>query len=114
MLIFIIKNIRKNKNISLYKLSQLTGLSRTYLRNIENNTLCNPTLQCLETIANALNVRIKHLFYELNELDKLKEEMYKRIELFGINSEEVLEVSQTIDLLINVDFSKRNKNNEEQ
>ena len=51
-------------------------------------------------------------------MDKLKglvdEEMYKRIDLYGINSGEVLEISQTIDLLINADFTERNKNNEEQ
>ena len=37
MVIFVIKNIRKSKNISLYKLSKLTGITRSYLRDLENN-----------------------------------------------------------------------------
>lgn len=102
MHIFVIKMLRINKNITLYKLSKDTNLSRTYLRNLENNKTFNPTLRVLEKIANALDVNIKQLFYSLDEIDNLKEEMYKRIDLYGINSKEVMEVSQIIDLLINV------------
>ena len=102
MQIFVIKMLRINKNITLYKLSKDTNLSRTYLRNLENNKTFNPTLRVLEKIANALDVNIKQLFYSLDEIDNLKEEMYKRIDLYGINSKEVMEVSQIIDLLINV------------
>ena len=37
MVIFVIKEIRKKKNINLYRLSKLTGLTRSYLRDLENN-----------------------------------------------------------------------------
>ncbi len=37
MVIFVIKNIRKSKNISLYRLSKSTGITRSYLRDLENN-----------------------------------------------------------------------------
>ena len=106
MYIFAIKPLRKSRNISLYELSNLTGVSRTYLRNLENNKSFNPTLFILDKIAEALNVTIKDLFYSLNELDILKEEMYRRIDKYGINSKEVLEVSQVIDLLINIKMNK--------
>lgn len=106
MYIFAIKPLRKSRNISLYELSNLTGISRTYLRNLENNKAFNPTLFILDKIAKALNVTIKDLFYYDNDIDDLKKEMYFRIEKYGINSREVLEVSQAVDLLINIKINK--------
>lgn len=106
MYIFAIKPLRKSRNISLYELSNLTGISRTYLRNLENNKSFNPTLFILDKIAKALNVTIKDLFYYDNDIDDLKKEMYFRIEKYGINSREVMEVSQVIDLLINVKMKR--------
>lgn len=104
MLIFVIKQIRNNKNISLYELSKKTNISRTYLRTLENNRKTNPTMHVLESIAQALNVNIKDLFYSDLEIENLKQEMYKKIDEFGIRSKEVLEISQVIDLLINIEM----------
>lgn len=104
MYVFAIKYIRKNKNMSLYELSKRTGISRTYLRNLENNKSLNPTLFILQKIAEELEVNIKDLFYSLNELNNLKEEMHNRIDKYGLDSKEVLEISQIIDLLINIKF----------
>lgn len=103
MYVFVIKLLRRSKNITLYKLSQVTGISRTYLRELENNNVFNPTMQILNKIANALDVTIKDLFYYDNNVNKLKEEMYRRIEVFGLDSKEVYEISQIIDLLLNVE-----------
>lgn len=106
MYIFAIKPLRKSRNISLYELSNLTGVSRTYLRNLENNKSFNPTLFILDKIAEALNVTIKDLFYYDKDIDDLKKEMYFRIEKYGINSREVMEVSQVMDLLINIKMNE--------
>lgn len=106
MIVFNIKNIRKSKKISLRKLSDMTGISRAYLYDLENNRRFNPTIFILEKIAEELDVNIKDLFYSLDEIDNLKEEMYRRIDIFGIDSKEALEVSQVIDLLINVKFKR--------
>lgn len=103
MYVFVIKLLRRSKNITLYKLSQVTGISRTYLRELENNNVFNPTMKILDKIANALDVTIKDLFYYNNDVNKLKEEMYRRIEVFGLDSNEVYEISQIIDLLLNVE-----------
>lgn len=102
MIIFNIKSIRIKKNITIYKLAKLTGLSRTHIRNIENNKDVNPRIKTLNDIADALNVNIKDLFYTKYDIEYLKEEMYKRINTYGLNSEEVLEISQLIDLLVNI------------
>lgn len=52
---------RNNKRISLVKLSQMTGISKSTLNNIENEKV-SPTMAELEAIAKALNVRITDLF----------------------------------------------------
>ena len=101
MFVFVIKQLRESKNISQYKLSQMTDISRTYLRNLENNKKCNPTLGILSLIAEALNVRIRDLFYEDLQIDELKEELNRRVEKYGLRAKETMEISQIIDLLIN-------------
>lgn len=102
MFVFIIKNVREAKNITLYRLMKLTGLSYSYLSELENNKVFNPSLKTMHIIATALDVKIDDLFYSELDLEKLREEMHNRIEIFGLDSKEVLEVSQIIDLLINV------------
>lgn len=102
MYVFVIKPLRKSRNITLYGLSKSTGISRTYLRNLENNKVFNPTLQILNKIASVLNVTIKDLFYYNNDVEELRSEMYRRINKYGLDSKETYEVSQIIDLLLNV------------
>ncbi|MGX8267415.1 helix-turn-helix domain-containing protein [Anaerostipes caccae] len=52
---------RHDKNLSLKQLQDLTGISKTTLNDIENGKQ-SPTLDQLEIIAIALNVRITDLF----------------------------------------------------
>lgn len=107
MIVFNIKNIRKKKGITLYKLEKITGISRAYLYKLENNIKLNPTLAVLYSIANGLDVNIKDLFFSKFDIEDLKQEMYNRIDKFGLNSKEVLEVSQIIDLLINIKMQEK-------
>lgn len=46
------------------------------------------------------------MFYSELDIENLKEEMYRRINKYGIDSKEVLEVSQVIDLLINIKMKR--------
>lgn len=52
---------RNNKNVTLVKLSQKTGISKSTLNNIENERVY-PTIIQLETIAKALDMRISELY----------------------------------------------------
>lgn len=52
---------RSNKSITLIKLAELTGISKSALNNIENEKV-SPTLDELEAIAKALDTRITDLF----------------------------------------------------
>jgi transcriptional regulator with XRE-family HTH domain len=102
MFVFVIKNVRKSKNITLYRLVKNTGLSYSYLSELENNKVYNPSLKTMYSIAKALDVKVDDLFYSELDIETLRAEMHKKIDQYGINSKEVMEVSQVIDLLINV------------
>ena len=84
----------------------MTGINRPYLTQLENNKKFNPSLKIMYAIANALDVKIDDLFYSELDIDNLKEEMYRRIDKFGLRSKEVMEISQIIDLLINIKMQK--------
>lgn len=106
MIIFNIKKIRESKNISIRKLASLTNMSKTYLNDLENNKRTNPTIRILSDIADALEVNIKDLFYTALDIEILRKEMHKKIDEFGLHSKEVLEISQLIDLLVNIKMRK--------
>ena len=55
-----IKFIRKSKNINQNKLAQLSGISNTYLSDIENLRTV-PSLKTLNRLAIALDVGLKDL-----------------------------------------------------
>ena len=52
---------RRNKKITLLKLSEASGISKSTLNNIENERV-SPTMKQMEAIAKALNMRITELF----------------------------------------------------
>ena len=102
MIVFRIREIRKSKNITEYKLSKQIGVTRAYLSELENGKRVNPSLKVLYDISQALKVNIKDLFYTVYDIEDLKQKMYIAIDEHGINSDEALEISQLIDLLINI------------
>lgn len=104
MFVFVIKNIRERKKLTIYKLSKMTGINRSYLTQLENNKKFNPSLKTMYSIARALEVKVDDLFYSELDIETLRDEMHSRIDKYGINSKEVMEISQVIDLLINVKF----------
>lgn len=56
-----IKEIRKNRNITLKELSKKSGISTTHINDIENN-LKSPGLFSMIVISQALKVDINDLF----------------------------------------------------
>lgn len=52
-----LKELRKFRNVSLKELSDMTGINRNTLSSIECGR-CNPTINRLEAIARALDLRI--------------------------------------------------------
>lgn len=109
MIVFRIKEIRKTKKITAYQLSKKVGITRAYLSELENSKRINPTMKVLLNIANVLDVNIKDLFYTTLDIETLRKEMHNRIDLYGLGSKEVLEISQILDLLINIKINEELK-----
>ena len=58
-----LKRVRNSLDLSVYKLSEKTGLSPTYLSNLENDNRCNPSKETMDKIAAALETTVPDLFY---------------------------------------------------
>ena len=56
-----IKQERTSKELTLDKLAELSGVSKTYLSELENNQKQNPSSDVLLKIAAALNVSLQYL-----------------------------------------------------
>ena len=57
----LLKQARKQRNITLAKLSARTGISTTHINDIENN-LKEPSLSMMIRLAKALDVEISELY----------------------------------------------------
>ncbi|MBD2872053.1 XRE family transcriptional regulator [Paenibacillus arenilitoris] len=68
-----IKNLREKKGLSITKLADLAGVSKSYLSYIERNMQNNPSLQVMAKIAAPLDSNIEYLLGE-DHLPKLQEE----------------------------------------
>lgn len=102
MYIFVIKDIRRKKKISINKLSKMTNISRAYLYDLEHNRRINPTLDVILKISVALNVNVKDLFYTKLDIESLRNKMHDSIDKNGLNAEETIEISQLLDLVLNI------------
>ncbi|HCW53228.1 MAG TPA: XRE family transcriptional regulator [Clostridium sp.] len=58
-----IKYKRKRLRMSVYDISRKTGLSPSYISNLENNKKVNPTKMNMEKVAEALNSTVPEIFY---------------------------------------------------
>lgn len=58
-----IKDIRLSKGVSLRDLAKHTGLTRSFLSQVERGKT-NPSIASLERIAHALNIHLSHFFKE--------------------------------------------------
>ena len=59
-----IKLLRNERKVSIRKLSDLTGLSKSTLSDIENNKSKKPTVDTIQRIAQVLDVSISELFIQ--------------------------------------------------
>lgn len=62
-----LKNKRIQMNLTLSELSKKTGLSTTYISNLENGRKGNPSRETMIELANALNCSVNELFFASNK-----------------------------------------------
>ncbi|NFN09378.1 helix-turn-helix domain-containing protein [Clostridium botulinum] len=63
-IVFCLKKIRDSKGLTQPQLSKISGISQSYISEIEN-TLKTPTLDIIERLANALQIHP----YEFQEVE---------------------------------------------
>ena len=56
-----LKKIRKEKNLTLKQLSQKTGISTSYLSDLENLYRTNPNYKIVNKLLKVLNVKLEEL-----------------------------------------------------
>ncbi len=86
MIIYLIREIRKIKGIKLKELSDITGLSISYLSEIENNKDCNPSILKIIKIAKALDKKLSDIYFVDNEVNFLKRALNTYIEVYDIQN----------------------------
>lgn len=62
-----IRLLRNEKKVSIRKLSELTGLSKSTLSDIENNKSKKPTVDTIGRVAKVLGIPISELFDEAQQ-----------------------------------------------
>ena len=67
-----LKDVRKAKDISVYKLSQLSGVSETHIRDLERGDR-NPSFDTLSKIAAPLGISLSDLLNETDDVSYLNE-----------------------------------------
>lgn len=72
---------RSRKDMSIYTLSKISGISEGHIRNLENGKK-QPTFITLRTLADALNISLLELLNTDNEAVYLSEGEKKLIELY--------------------------------
>lgn len=80
-----LKEIRKAKNISVYKLSQLSSVSETHIRDLERGDR-NPSLDTLSKLAKPLGLSLSDLLKETEDVSYLSNEKKEIVECFRMLS----------------------------
>lgn len=76
-----LKDVRKAKDISVYRLSQLSGVSETHIRDLERGDK-NPSLDTLSRIAAPLGISLPELLNETDGVSYLSEREKTLVECF--------------------------------
>lgn len=106
MFIFLIKEIREEKQITQEELSKRTGISRNYIAELENNIKVNASFETIYKISQGLGVEIREIYVATSDIESLRKLLHKSIDETGINSKETLKISHLLDKLINLKMEK--------
>ena len=80
-----LKTIRQSKDISVYKLSQLSGVSETHIRDLERGDR-NPSFDTLSKLAKPLGLSLSELVNESDDIAFLNKEEKELIECYRMLS----------------------------
>ncbi|WP_409299384.1 helix-turn-helix domain-containing protein [Peribacillus sp. SCS-26] len=75
-----VKNIRKEKRMSMSELAEKAGVAKSYLSALERNLQSNPSIQFLEKIAGVLQVPLDYLLYDYPDKETLDADWMKIVQ----------------------------------
>lgn len=76
-----LKEIRKTKDISVYRLSQLSGVSETHIRDLERGDR-NPSIDTLSKLTTPLGLSLSELLNDTDDISYLNEKEKTLVECF--------------------------------
>jgi XRE family transcriptional regulator of biofilm formation len=100
-----ISALRKLKGFTLSKLSERTGISKSYLSNIERNLKQNPSIHVMEKIASVLDVDLKILLRiaadgeKIPHLEKEWTDFINDLQKSGIDKERIHDYKIVIEFM---------------
>jgi XRE family transcriptional regulator of biofilm formation len=100
-----ISALRKLKGFTLSRLSERTGISKSYLSNIERNLKQNPSIHVMEKIAAVLDVDLKTLLgiasdeENIQHLEKEWTDFISDLQKSGINKERIHDYKIVIEFV---------------
>ena len=97
---FIIKDIRQEKQISLKQISIETKISISYLSEIENNKVKDPSFSKICSIATALGEDLQNIFFDTDEISSVQNILELYINRYGLMNEKTQEISKVMDGLV--------------
>ena len=95
-----LRRLREDKNMSMYRLTQITGVSGHHIKGIEEGTR-QPTIETLSRLAVALGSSLAEIFNDDTECTYLSEKERRLIENFRTLSDEKAEVLLNISDVLN-------------
>jgi transcriptional regulator with XRE-family HTH domain len=78
-----LKTTRTSKNISVYKLSQMSGVSETHIRDLERGVR-NPSFDTLNRLAEPMGISLSELFNDSDDLTFLNKEERELVDCFRL------------------------------
>ncbi|NGY80493.1 helix-turn-helix transcriptional regulator (plasmid) [Bacillus megaterium] len=97
-----IRTIRVQKRMTLSNLAEKANVTKSYLSNIERNISNNPTIEFVEKVALALNMKPESLLgWEKNEISSLENSFsYVKKYLLTMDDEQLTELKDYIDFIL--------------
>lgn len=90
-----LQKLRENKHMSMYRLTQMTGVSGHHIKGIEEGVR-QPTIDTLQRLTEALGSSLPELFNDDTQCSYLSERERRLIENFRILSKEKADALLTI------------------
>ncbi|WP_243495802.1 helix-turn-helix domain-containing protein [Priestia aryabhattai] len=97
-----IRTIRVQKRMTLSNLAEKANVTKSYLSNIERNISTNPTIEFVEKVALALNMKPESLLgWEKDEVSSVENSFsYAKKYLLTMDDEQLIELKEYIDFIL--------------